>query len=83
MTCFQAKDCDVPNTLNLYLRAIKDGPLLSAMEERELAVAIARGDRDARARMIQSNPQPSVIFFLPAENSRKGLENPRRSWNNG
>jgi len=55
MTCFQAKDCDVPNTLNLYLREIKDGPLLSAMEERELAEAIARGDRDARTRMIQSN----------------------------
>ena len=55
MTCFPAKDCDVPNTLNLYLREIKDGPLLSAMEERELAEAIARGDRDARARMIQSN----------------------------
>jgi RNA polymerase primary sigma factor len=55
MTCFQAKDCGVPNTLNLYLREIKDGPLLSATEERELAEAIARGDRDARARMIQAN----------------------------
>ena len=55
MTCFQAKDCDVPNTLNLYLREIKDGPLLSAAEERELAAAIAQGDRDARARMIKAN----------------------------
>src|SRR3954451_24945123 len=55
MSCFQAKDCDVPNTLNLYLREIKDGPLLSAAEERELAEAIARGDRVARARMIQAN----------------------------
>src|SRR5260221_636229 len=55
MTCFQAKDCDVPNTLNLYLREIKDGPLLSAIEERQLAEAIAQGDRDARARMIKSN----------------------------
>jgi RNA polymerase primary sigma factor len=41
--------------LNLYLREIKDGPLLSAGEERALAEAIARGDRDARARMIQAN----------------------------
>jgi RNA polymerase primary sigma factor len=41
--------------LNLYLREIKDGPLLSAGEERELAEAIAKGDRDARARMIQAN----------------------------
>jgi RNA polymerase primary sigma factor len=57
MTCFQAKDCDAPNTntLNLYLREIKDGPLLTAVEERELAEAIAQGDRDARARMIQAN----------------------------
>jgi RNA polymerase primary sigma factor len=55
MTCFPAKDCDVPPALNLYLREIKDGPLLSAGEERALAEAIARGDRDARARMIQAN----------------------------
>jgi RNA polymerase primary sigma factor len=55
MTCFRAKDCGGSGTLNLYLREIKDGPLLSAAEERELAGAIARGDRDARARMIQSN----------------------------
>ena len=55
MTCFQAKDCDAPNALNLYLREIKDGPLLSAAEERELAEAIAQGDRDARTRMIKSN----------------------------
>lgn len=55
MTCFQAKECDVPNTLNLYLREIKDGPLLTAAEECELAGAIARGDGDARARMIRSN----------------------------
>jgi RNA polymerase primary sigma factor len=55
MTCFQAKECDAPSTLNLYLREIKDGPLLSAVEERELAEAIAQGDRDARARMIQAN----------------------------
>jgi RNA polymerase primary sigma factor len=55
MTCLQAKDCGALNTLNLYLREIKDDPLLSAVEERELAEAIARGDRDARTRMIQSN----------------------------
>jgi RNA polymerase primary sigma factor len=55
MTCFQAKDCGAPNTLNLYLREIKDSPLLTATEERELAEAIAQGDRDARARMIQAN----------------------------
>ena len=37
------------------LRAIKDDTLLSAEEERALAEAIARGDQDARSRMIQAN----------------------------
>ena len=43
MTCFQAKDCGVSNPLNIYLREIKDDPLLSAAEERALAEAIAAG----------------------------------------
>jgi RNA polymerase primary sigma factor len=55
MTRFQAKDRDTSNTLNLYLREIREGRLLSAAEEHALAEAIARGDRDARARMIQAN----------------------------
>jgi RNA polymerase primary sigma factor len=55
MTCAHARDCNVADTLNLYLREIKDAPLLSAAEERELADAIAQGDGDARARMIQAN----------------------------
>ena len=55
MTCFKAMDCDIPKSLNIYLRVIMDGPLLSAAEERELAEAIAGGDSDARARMIRSN----------------------------
>ncbi len=55
MTCLQAKDCNVPNTLNLYLREIREDRLLSAAEEQALAEAIARGDRDARTRMIQAN----------------------------
>lgn len=55
MTCLQAKDCGDSNLLNTYLREIRDDALLSAAEERSLAEAIARGDRDARARMIQAN----------------------------
>jgi RNA polymerase primary sigma factor len=51
----QAKDYTASNPLNIYLRQIKDDPLLSAAEERSLAEAIARGDRDARARMIRAN----------------------------
>src|SRR5205823_12079025 len=50
-----AKDCGDSNLFNTYLREIRDDALLSAAEERALAEAIARGDRDARARMIQAN----------------------------
>src|SRR3954469_5006615 len=55
MSHLHAKERTDCTTLNLYLSAIKDDPLLSAGEERELAEAIARGDRDARALMIQAN----------------------------
>lgn len=55
MTCPQAKDCGDSGALNTYLREIRDDPLLTAAEERTLAEEIARGDRDARARMIQAN----------------------------
>ncbi len=55
MTCPQAKDCGDHTSLNAYLREIREDSLLSAVEERSLAEAIAAGDRDARTRMIQSN----------------------------
>src|SRR5262249_1622448 len=47
--------CDVPTTLQLYLRAIKDDALLTAAEECALAEAIAHGDTASRSRMIQAN----------------------------
>src|SRR5271165_586475 len=50
-----AKGYGVANHLQSYFRDINQCGLLSAAEERVLAEAIARGDRDARARMIQSN----------------------------
>lgn len=51
----QAKECSVANGLQIYLQEIKDDALLTAAEERELADAIARGDKDARKRMIEAN----------------------------
>ena len=44
----EAKECSVPNPLQNYFRDINEDALLSAAEERDLAEAIARGDRDAR-----------------------------------
>lgn len=55
MYCTRAKECGVPNHLQGYYRDISQLTLLSAEEERELADAIARGDRDARSRLIQAN----------------------------
>jgi RNA polymerase primary sigma factor len=43
------------NSLQVYLKEIREESLLSAVEECELADAIARGDKDARTRMIQAN----------------------------
>jgi len=43
------------DAIKLYLRAIKDIPLLTAEEEKSLARKIKRGDTKARRKMIQSN----------------------------
>jgi RNA polymerase primary sigma factor len=43
------------DSLQVYLKEIRDESLLSAAEECTLAEAIARGDKDARSRMIQAN----------------------------
>jgi RNA polymerase primary sigma factor len=45
----------VTGDLQAYFRNINRGALLSAAEERELAEAIARGDTNARRRMIEAN----------------------------
>jgi RNA polymerase primary sigma factor len=71
MTCSQAKDCGNTSSLNTYLREIRDDPLLSASEERSLAEAIASGDRDARARMIQANLR--LVVKIAREYVGRGL----------
>ena len=55
MTCLQAKERGISAPLDTYLREIRGDALLSAADERSLAEAIARGDRDSRDRMIRSN----------------------------
>jgi RNA polymerase primary sigma factor len=49
------KNGSAANSLQVYLREIRDESLLNAAEEHALADAIARGDKDARTRMIQAN----------------------------
>lgn len=43
------------NHLDVYLNSVREDGLLSADEERTLALAIRRGDRAAKDRMIRSN----------------------------
>src|SRR4051794_1208140 len=51
----QAKEYTAPHEAQSYYHDINQVSLLSAAEERELADAIGRGDRDARGRMIKAN----------------------------
>jgi len=55
MSRTQRTDCGVSHDLQTYLQDINEVSLLSAADERELARAIARGDKDARTRMISAN----------------------------
>jgi len=55
MRCTRANYAGHSSCLQVYLREIKDEALLTAAEETDLAEAIARGDNDARSRMIQAN----------------------------
>ena len=64
MSDTRTKNSEVPNSLQTYLREIKDESLLTAAEECTLAEAIARGDLDARTRMIQANLRLVVKIAL-------------------
>ncbi|MFM7128227.1 MAG: RNA polymerase sigma factor RpoD/SigA [bacterium] len=45
----------VQSPLETYLREINETPLLTAQEEKDLATLIAKGNKDARDRMIRAN----------------------------
>jgi RNA polymerase primary sigma factor len=55
MSYIRAKKGQVSSWFHLYIREIQSRSRLTANEEQELAVAIAFGDKDALARMIQPN----------------------------
>src|SRR6266571_1790127 len=50
-----AKAEPTQDPLKLYVRAIGDGPLLTAAEERELARRKDEGDEEAKTKLIESN----------------------------
>ena len=45
----------IDDAIRLYLREIRETPLLTADEEKELSVRFASGDRGARDRLIEAN----------------------------
>ena len=71
MTYPLAKDCGDSASLSIYLREIREDALLSAAEERELAEAIALGDGNARARMIQANLR--LVVKIAREYVNRGM----------
>ena len=46
---------EMPDSVQLYLKEIGRTPLLTAMEEREIAKRVSRGDEEARRKLIQAN----------------------------
>jgi RNA polymerase primary sigma factor len=74
MSDTRMKSGDVPNSLQTYLREIKDESLLTAAEECSLAEEIASGDLDARTRMIQANLRLVVKIALDYVGRGMGLE---------
>jgi len=51
----EAEESHYGDAIKLYLKEIQKGTLLTAEQERELAILIGKGDEAARARMIESN----------------------------
>ena len=59
------------SSLDLYLREIQLDALLTPAEETSLALAIARGDEDAKARMIRANLR--LVVKIAREYMNRGL----------
>ena len=62
---------DASQTLGRYLDEIRGDALLSADEERRLAAAIARGDKDARSRLIRHNLR--LVVRIARDYTGRGL----------
>ncbi len=71
MSRFFSTDDHSTLNLGLYLREIKDDSLLTSTEEKDIAGAIALGDRDARLRLIQSNLR--LVIKIARGYQRRGM----------
>jgi RNA polymerase primary sigma factor len=71
MMCATSRHRDAALSLEPYLSEIRGDALLSAAEETALAEAIARGDRDARARLIRANLR--LVVKIARQYAGRGL----------
>ena len=62
---------DSTQTMDVYLNEIKGDALLTADEEKQLAVAIAAGDRGARSKMIRANLR--LVVKIAGDYQNRGL----------
>lgn len=51
----EIKGAPIPDTLKMYLKSIRQYPLLTVEEEQKIAKNIANGDEVARKRMVEAN----------------------------
>lgn len=51
----EIKGAPIPDTLKMYLKSIRQYPLLTVEEEQKIAKNIANGDEAARKRMVEAN----------------------------
>lgn len=51
----EIKGAPIPDTLKMYLKSIRQYPLLTVEEEQKIAKDIANGDEAARKRMVEAN----------------------------
>nr|DAO22796.1 MAG TPA: DNA directed RNA polymerase subunit [Bacteriophage sp.] len=51
----EIKGAPIPDALKMYLKSIRQYPLLTAEEEQKIAKNIANGDEAARKRMVEAN----------------------------
>ena len=63
----------LPDFVQIYLREIGQTPLLTPQEERKLAKRLAKGDKEAKQRLIQANLRLVVANAKKYINRSKGL----------
>lgn len=52
---YDVSGAKAPDTVDIYFKSIRSIPLLTTTEERTLARLVARGDKEARRKMIEAN----------------------------